>query len=65
MDLYVAPSNRSKDSGGQFRSKRKALVFKETSIIAQPVPLVKETEKSTQTLSWPDECVFKRGDVKC
>ena len=53
------------DSGGQFRSKRKALVFKETSIIAQPVPLVKETEKSTQTLSWPDECVFKRGDVKC
>ena len=56
---------KAKGSSGQFRSKRKALVFKETSIIAQPVALVKETEKSTQTLSWPDECVFKRGDVKC
>ena len=31
----------------------KALVFKETSIPAKPIPLVKSKEKSTQTLLWP------------
>ena len=47
----------TKDSSDQFQSKRKAVVFNETNITAQPFPLVKSTEKSTQTLSclsWPD-----------
>ena len=51
----MAPSNRSKgklDSTDQFLSERKALVFKETSITAKPIPFVKSTEKSTQTLLW-------------
>ena len=60
--LYVTPWNQSnlrssKDFSNQFHSKQKALVFNETSITAQPFPLVKSTEKSTQTLlclSWPD-----------
>ena len=51
----MAPSNRSKgklDSTDQFLSERKALVLKETSITAKPIPFVKSTEKSTQTLLW-------------
>ena len=47
----------TKDSSDQFHSKRKAVVFNETNITAQPFLLLKSTEKSTQTLSclsWPD-----------
>ena len=44
---------QSKDSSDQSRSKR-ALVFSETIESAQPIPFLTLTEKSTQTISWPD-----------
>ena len=46
---------QSKDSSDQSRSKRKALVFSKTIDSAQAIPFLTSTEKSTQTLSWPDE----------
>ena len=44
---------QTKDSDVQVSTKRKVLLFGETS--NEPIPLVMTTEKSTQTLSWPED----------
>ena len=54
----VAQPNRSKSKlktlAISFAANEKPLLFNETSIIAQPIPLVKSTKKSTQTFLWSD-----------
>ena len=55
--LMESVKRPTKDSSDQFHSKRKAIMFNETSITAQPFHVEKSTEKSTQPLSclsWPD-----------
>ena len=47
---------QTKDSDVQVSTKRKALLFGETGETSnEPIPLMMTTEKSTQTLSWPED----------